>query len=117
MNTTTKNIIEAVAVASLLVVGLGIRARAAEVPQVHVKYGNLNINTPAGAAVLYQRIRLAATQVCGTPDQRDLARLETAKACTDKAIADAVAAVGNDTLMDVYHARVHDAAFVKFAAN
>lgn len=27
-------------------------------------------------AVLYHRIRVAATQVCGTPDPRDLTRVE-----------------------------------------
>ena len=42
--------------------------RAADVPQVHVKYADLNLNTPAGAATLLQRIRYAADRVCDFRD-------------------------------------------------
>ena len=116
-STTTKTLFQAAFAVATLAAALSTGARAADVAQVHVKYADLDISSPAGAAVLYQRIRFAATQVCGMPDPRELARLANAKACTDKAIADAVAAVENDTLADVYQAKTRNVAFVKFASN
>lgn len=114
---TTKNLFQAVLTTGALVAALGTAAHAADAPQVHVNYADLNIDTPAGATVLYQRIRVAANEVCGTTDQRNFARLEHLKVCTDKAIADAVAAVGKDTLTDLYQAKAQKVAFAKFAAN
>ena len=114
---TTHQFFQTILAAGTLIVTVSTGARAADVPQVHVQYADLNVSSPAGAAVLYQRIRVAAAQVCGTPDQRDLARLEQAKMCTDKAIARAVTAVGNDMLTDLYQAKAHDVAAAKFASN
>jgi UrcA family protein len=114
---TTTKLFQTVLAAGTLIVAVSTAARAAEIPQVHVRYADLNVSSPAGAAVLYQRIRVAANQVCGTPDQRDLSRLEQAKACTDKAIANAVAAVGNDMLTDLYQAKTHNVAADRFASN
>jgi UrcA family protein len=115
--THTKTLFPAVLAAATLIAGVSMTARAADAPQVHVKYADLDVNNPAGATMLYQRIRLAATQVCGAPDQRELARFVAAKACADKVIAQAVAAVGNDTLSGVYRVKTHEVAPVKFAAN
>ncbi len=114
---TTTKLFQTLLAAGTLIVAVSTAARAAEIPQVHVKYADLNVSSPAGAAVLYQRIRIAATQVCGTPDQRDLSRLEQAKTCTDKAIAGAVTAVGNDVLTDLYEAKTHNVAAARFASN
>jgi len=114
---TTHQLFQAVLAAGTLILAVSTAAHAAEIPQVHVKYADLNVSSPAGAAVLYQRIRVAATQVCGTPDQRDLSRLEQAKVCTNKAIANAVTAVGNDMLTDLYQAKTRKVAAVQFASN
>jgi UrcA family protein len=114
---STNNLFQAVLAVGALIVAVSTAAHAAEIPQVHVNYADLNVSSPAGAAVLYQRIRVAATQVCGAPDQRDLIRLVQAKTCTDKAIATAVTAVGNDMLTDLYQAKTHNVAAVKFASN
>jgi hypothetical protein len=46
-----------------------------------------------------------------------LSRLQQAKTCTDKAIANAVTAVGNDVLTDLYQAKTHNVAAVRFASN
>jgi UrcA family protein len=113
----TNKLFQAVLTAGTLIVAVSTAAHAAQIPQVHVKYADLNVSSPAGAAVLYQRIRVAATQVCGTPDQRDLSRLVQAKTCTDKAIANAVTAVGNATLTDLYQTKTHNVVAVRFAAN
>src|SRR5277367_3841997 len=63
--------------ASMLVLALAWRsdalAAATAVPadadsnQTTVHFGDLNIDRPAGAAVLYRRIRAAARSVCGDP--------------------------------------------------
>src|SRR5271163_1389599 len=37
-----------------------------------VNYGDLNVSSPQGAAVLYARIQAAARRVCGPVDNRDL---------------------------------------------
>jgi UrcA family protein len=117
MNKSTNHLVQTVLAAGALVIALSSGARAADVPQVKVKYADLNLSSPAGAAVLYQRIRVAATQVCGTPDRRDLGRFEQAKTCTARAIANAVTAVGNDALTNLYQAKTHNLAVVKLASN
>lgn len=66
---------------------------AADAPQVHVNYADINLRTPAGAAVLNRRIAHAAEQVCGFSGDRDLARRAQFNACKTRAVADAVAAV------------------------
>jgi UrcA family protein len=114
---TTQNVLKTVLVAGALIAALSTGANAADVAQVNVSFADLNISTPAGATVLYQRIRVAAAQVCGTTDQRDLARSAHSKPCTDKAIADAVAAVGNDALTDVYQAKNLKVTYAKLASN
>jgi UrcA family protein len=41
--------------------------RSGDVEQITVHFGDLNLNQPAGVAVLYRRIRHAAEHVCGVP--------------------------------------------------
>jgi UrcA family protein len=95
---TARVLIAAAAVCAALVSG----ARAGEVPQAHVKYADLNVGSAAGAAVLYQRIKSAAAQVCGVDGERDLGRRVQAKACETRAIAEAVAAVDAPALTGLY---------------
>jgi UrcA family protein len=40
---------------------------AGDAPQITVHFNDLNLDRPAGAAVLYARIRHAAESVCGDP--------------------------------------------------
>ena len=94
------------AVAVLGAVSLGIGAHADEslVQARTVHYADLNINSPAGAEVLYQRIRSAAEQVCGNVDSRRLAEAAAAKACVDRAMSESVRAVNAPRLTDTYDA-------------
>jgi len=108
MNIHTKNpirIAAAVALFAALTAGAA-GAHAAEVPQVHVKYGDLNLATAAGATVLHQRIRGAADLVCGVADARELGRVAQAKACAVHTVAEAVAAVNAPALTAVYAAKM-----------
>jgi UrcA family protein len=88
---------------------LSIAADNADVPQAVVKFGDLNVSNPQGAAALYSRITAAAYEVCKSfdSDPRNLefrARLDT---CIHKAIADAVTKVGQPELFAVYGAKNH----------
>jgi UrcA family protein len=73
-------------------------------PQTIVKFADLNVSNPQGAAALYARIQQAARQVCLPLDGRDLRSKTRMGACVHKAIADAVAKVGQPALFDAYNA-------------
>jgi UrcA family protein len=72
-----------------------------------VKYGDLNISNPEGAAALYRRIVAAARNLCGPydVDTRDLVAGARMERCAHKAIADAVTKVGQSELFAVYNAK------------
>jgi UrcA family protein len=65
------------------------------VPAETVKYQELNLNSPAGVAVLYARIHAAAVRVCSS-GSRDLSRYREEKACVNEAEARAVKDVNVD---------------------
>jgi UrcA family protein len=113
MNTNNPIRITFAAVALMAALTTGVRA--ADVPQVHVKFADLNINTPAGAAALYHRIRVAADQVCALPVTGDLAFRAKTQACTDRAVANAVATVNNPTLTGLYDLNTGKAQASRFA--
>jgi UrcA family protein len=103
--------VAAVAVVALTsYVGLARASDLNERPALTVHYSDLNLDTQAGAAVLYQRIRHAAEQVCGKVDSRRLDQIVAAQDCMSKAMASSVSAVGNARLTSEYVARVGKAA-------
>lgn len=63
-----------------------------------VHYSDLNLNTAAGAKVLYQRIRSAAEQVCGDVGSRQMEVAAAAKACVDSAVVSSVRRVNSAQL-------------------
>jgi UrcA family protein len=83
---------------------MSIAADDSDAPQVVVKFGDLNLSNPQGAAALYHRISTAAVTVCG-PQDRSLASMSRAQTCVHKAITDAVAKVGRAELFAVYNAK------------
>jgi UrcA family protein len=99
MNTEIKNVknvlVAVAAMSAAMLVGV---VHAAELPARAVIYRDLNLNTEAGATVLYQRIHGAANQVCGNVEVRDLPGVRAHEACIEKAVSDAVAAVNNQRL-------------------
>jgi UrcA family protein len=80
-------------------------ADGSDVPQFTVKFGDLNISSPQGAAVLYRRIRAAAEMVCSPYDRSDLLSKMHLNACIDKAIFGTVTKVNNSALTAVYSAK------------
>ena len=94
-------------VCAVIGVGFAAGAGAADdgtVRKVTVRYGDLNLSSPLGAAALYQRIGAAAEEVCGPLEGRDLARAVRFRACRQRAIADAVSRVNRPELFAVYNA-------------
>ena len=100
MNQRIKDALIAVAAITSAVMFVGI-TRAAEVqdgaPIRAVAYSDLNSNSEAGVQVLYKRIQGAANQVCGNLEVRDLPAVRARKACVDRAVSDAVAAVNTSS--------------------
>ena len=79
-----------------------------ETVSVIVKYGDLNVSNPEGAATLYRRIAAAASTVCGSYESDSWRRGSSrarVDACVHKAIADAVTKVGQPELFAVYNAK------------
>ena len=78
-----------------------------EVRQVVVRFGDLNLSNPSGAATLYRRIAAAANEVCSAFDlgSRELGSRASVDACVRKAISGAVTKVGRPELFAVYNAR------------
>jgi UrcA family protein len=99
MNTQIKNaknvLVVLAAMSAAVLVGVG---HAAELPARTVSYQDLNLNSEAGAKVLYQRIHGAAEQVCGNVQIRDLPGVRAHEACVEKAVSDAVASVNSQRL-------------------
>jgi UrcA family protein len=63
-----------------------------------VRFGDLDITKPAGAQVLYRRIRVAAEQVCALPISGTLVTLQMERACMRTAIDKAVRQVDSAQL-------------------
>ena len=80
-------------------------ADSTDAPQVVVKYGDLNVSNPQGAAALYGRLRRAAESVCPRFERFDLASKARMDACVHKAITDAVTTVSQPALFAEYNAK------------
>jgi UrcA family protein len=80
------------------------QATSPEVETRHkeIHFADLNLNHNAGARTLYQRIRIAARQICGESNPLVTTRLDNARRCADEATARAVAQV-NSPLLTKYH--------------
>jgi UrcA family protein len=74
--------------------------------KVTVKFGDLDISRPQGAAVLYLRIRAAAQSVCSPYDGSGFPAKMLLDACVNKAVTDAVATVNKPALFAVYNAKM-----------
>lgn len=86
--------------------GFALPAGAADTTQVRsmtVRFADLNVSSPQGAAALYARIRSAAKTVC-EPAKSIADPFKTRfDACVRKAIADAVIKVNRMELYGVYN--------------
>lgn len=74
-----------------------------------VRYADLDIGTTAGAEKLYERIRVAAAQVCPQVNYEEIQRHAAAVRCVNAAVAHAVNSIASPQLAAVYAARTHRA--------
>lgn len=76
-----------------------------EVPQRTVRFADLNLTSPSGVVVLYQRIRSAARAVCEPLVLSDLQWQAKGQRCTHEAIQRAVYEVNAPLLTGYYLAK------------
>jgi len=123
MNTTTTSLSFRAALATAmfgaLTISLATVCTAAETdpPQITVKYADLKVSNPQGAAVLYARIQRAARQVCLPVDTGDLSSQARMAACVHQAIVAAIAKVDQPALFDAFNARNGRPASIVLAAS
>jgi UrcA family protein len=106
--------IRAIKIGAAIVLGFGAAAASAStsssqlsdgVNKYIVRFADLDISKPEGAAMLYNRLRQAAALVCRPLDSRPLGMAATQYGvCVDHAIASAVASVGSPMLSQYYGA-------------
>jgi UrcA family protein len=82
----------------------GLAANQTE--SVVVRFANLDIESSAGAAVLYSRLQSAAKAVCPEYHSRDLSRLHFGRACYNTAVSEAVAKIDHQSLTALHASRV-----------
>jgi UrcA family protein len=71
-------------------------------PTIRVKFGDLDVSRPQGAAVLYGRIQTAAEKVCSAYETSDFAARAYLDACINEAISKAVTTVDAPALSLVH---------------
>jgi UrcA family protein len=85
-------------------VALPAVADGSDPPQTTVKYADLNIASPEGAAVLYARIRRAAEKACSQVDG-NVDIYGERQVCVNKAILEAVTKLNAPALSAVFASR------------
>ena len=86
---------------------VGAAAPDADAPSVTLQYRSTDLETPHGIAILYRRIRSAASSVCGVYDRALLEEKARWDECVGQAVGRAVAAVHSETLTAYHGHRVH----------
>src|SRR5690242_18162139 len=107
MNIVKSTTYRLMAVSSLVAVLCAAQAPAADrsdsLRSQTVSYRDLNLNTIEGATILYQRIRGAASAVCGGDAGRRLEEWQAYNGCFKHAIAQAVVKVNSPMLTAVHN--------------
>jgi UrcA family protein len=107
MNFTKRIACVVLAAAPIAMVAGGAQAQESGDAPAHmaVSYADLNLNSDAGIAVLYKRLRHAARQVCGDGDTTSLSRGRDQTNCINNAMSQAVAQVNSPILTSLYEAK------------
>jgi UrcA family protein len=78
--------------------------RTDDVPKIVVSLAGVDLSTPKGAELAYDRIRSAAKIVCRVDESRELAQIARTRDCFRGAVNDAVGQV-NRPLLSALHER------------
>jgi len=89
-DTRTKDKIFSACTAAAMSLMCTLLVAIAFIPKETVKFQDLNINDPAGAAALYQRLHAAAQRVCFTEWDKNPIKVQRAEACANLAESRAV---------------------------
>lgn len=99
-------------IALLIAFGITLPAAAsaggpgqAEDTSIKVSYEDLNIDSAAGARVLYARLKRASERACNVESLSEHGSIERAldaKACYDEVLSNAVENVGSDALTRIH---------------
>ena len=92
----------AISLAGLALGGPAQAATPKDLPSVIVKYGDLNLDTPAGIKNLHSRLRYAAEQVCSPLNSRVLGLRDQYEHCVADAVKQSVAEVGHPNLSNFH---------------
>jgi UrcA family protein len=71
-----------------------------------VRFADLDLTRPADVAALYQRIRVAARDVCRPLSERDLTLLAASRPCVVDAIGRAVGDINSPTLSRYHQTKI-----------
>ena len=102
MNQSTLGLLAAAGAATLAISGAAVAGTTGAARSVRVSYADLDLSKASDAARLYARLRSAADAVCEVGDRRELHRAMQYHACFEKALGEAVAAVGSPKLSARY---------------
>ncbi len=73
--------------------GSALAQQPTEPDSKKVTFGDLDVDSPEGAKMLYLRLRNAAREVCSPLESRELSRMIAWQACVSGALSSAVAQV------------------------
>ncbi len=99
-------------IAALVVLGLGASASALaaspsqlSVRSVQVSFSDLNINSDAGAQVLYKRLRNASEKACSISNSaatKPVGAVRDSRLCYASALGNAVSKIDSDALSKIH---------------
>jgi UrcA family protein len=91
---------------ALLLTATAVNATpAADTVSEHVRIDTFNLSSDSGAHAVLRELSGAAKRVCGVGNSRDLAHVLHEKACYRETLANAVDAVRNGRLTQLYRAK------------
>jgi UrcA family protein len=104
-DTNTKSQIFSACTAAAMSLACTLLVAITFIPKETVKFQDLNINSPAGAAALYQRLHAAARHVCFTEWDRGPAKMQQAEVCANEAESRAVSRLNVAELTAYYQVK------------
>jgi len=90
--------------------GRALANQPEEILTKKVTYGDLNLESPQGAKVLYARLRFAARQVCIPLEGIELARQKAWQNCVDNALSGAVGQVNKASVTALHNQTINHSA-------
>jgi UrcA family protein len=102
--TTMYRVTSSLVISTLGLISLANAGAVPDVPQMTVRFADLDLTKIDGAAVLYKRLQAAAETVCGPREDRDPAKQAAFKKCVQSALASAVTRVDRAELTAYYRA-------------